>query len=179
MKLKLCLYTLCCCLIIGLAHAQIRRTTKMPDFFVPQGALSTTAKPEKLPPIESMRFNGQQAPIVLEMQQKATAQTTPQIQQTKEPKVYERAELHTTELPNTKPEPQPTEVVTNPTPEPNKPELTTNEPEIISDEPQVSDFDRIIAEYKHDRDVISKGQPLNNQRLNDMIADFQDLEHEI
>ena len=48
-----------------------KRTAKNPGFFIPQGALQTGNKPEKLVPVEQMRFRGQQAPVVLEMQLQA------------------------------------------------------------------------------------------------------------
>ena len=48
-----------------------KRTTKNPGFFMPQGALQTNNKPEKLVPVDQMRFRGQQAPVVIEMQRQA------------------------------------------------------------------------------------------------------------
>ena len=48
-----------------------KRTTKTPGFFIPKGALQTNNRPEKLVPVEAMRYQGQQAPIVVEMKQQA------------------------------------------------------------------------------------------------------------
>ena len=48
-----------------------KRTAKNPGFFIPQGALQTNNKPEKLVPVDQMRFRGQQAPVVVEMQRQA------------------------------------------------------------------------------------------------------------
>jgi len=48
-----------------------KRTPKMPGFFIPKGALQTGNKQEKLVPVDQMRYKGQVAPIVTEMQQQA------------------------------------------------------------------------------------------------------------
>ena len=52
----------------------VRHTRKEPDFFVPQQTLDKMYRPEKLPPVEAMQVNGQTAPVVQEMRQKAEAE---------------------------------------------------------------------------------------------------------
>lgn len=59
-------------LLVPCVWAQnFKRTSKMPGFFVPKGALQTESRPEKLVPVEAMRYQGKQAPIVVEMQRQA------------------------------------------------------------------------------------------------------------
>lgn len=52
----------------------VRHTRKEPNFFVPQQTLDKMYQPEKLPPVEAMQVNGQTAPVVQEMRQKAEAE---------------------------------------------------------------------------------------------------------
>lgn len=48
-----------------------KRTAKMPGFFIPKGALQTGSRQEKLVPVDQMRYKGQVAPVVTQMQQQA------------------------------------------------------------------------------------------------------------
>lgn len=59
-------------LIVPCVWAQgFKRTAKMPGFFIPKGALQTGNRQEKLVPVDQMRYKGQVAPIVTQMQQQA------------------------------------------------------------------------------------------------------------
>ena len=64
-----------CAVILAAAEVSaqtVRRTQKDPGFFIPRQTLDRMYnRQEKLPPVEAMRINGEQAPVVKEMQQKA------------------------------------------------------------------------------------------------------------
>lgn len=53
----------------------IKRTSKMPGFFVPKGALQTGYKPERLVPIEALQYQGRQTPTTENIQQQEQEKT--------------------------------------------------------------------------------------------------------
>ena len=186
-----------------------KRTTKTPGFFVPKGALQTGNKPEKLIPVEAMRYQGQQAPIVVEMQRRA--QEKAQKEAEEKLRLQQEEQIHK-ELSELQTDPEKTEITENNAvlaqetkTEADEKEVITKEEETIAtinyssppsaeqaarlkaekiakrQEQETDDavFEQIIAEYKRDTKAISESNPIKNQRLIDMIADFKDVEHVI
>lgn len=141
----------------------IKRTDKMPGFFVPKGALNTQPRTEQLPPVSTMQYRGQQAQIVQEMQQqeREKARLAEEEKQKQQRIAEHKAKMAENKKRLKVAEPAPTTVSSGvPTPREDK-------------------FAQIIAEYHSDIKAIGQGKAVHNQRLINMIADYKNLEHSI
>lgn len=155
-----------------------RRTDKTPDFFVPQGALTTKAQPEKLPNVKQMQYQGQQAPVVIEIEQARLAR----IEAAKQQKEQEQQRLERQQkLEQMKAQraAQTQERLKKLQDRKNSPSTQTPEtakPVIKIDE-NTDIHTRIIQEYVVDLEHISRGETINNKRLNNMLSDWTDRTH--
>ena len=163
-----------------------KRTTKTPGFFIPKGALQTGARRENLPPVEQMRYHGQQAPIVVEMQrqaqekakqeqiekqkQEALAKLKKEQEDSKSQKIS-TAENDKENTSNNKDETDLTQFSEGSS----SPDLPLVE---ISPEDEAK-FTQILIEYHNDVEAISQNRTVRNQRLINMIADFVDKDRSI
>ena len=163
-----------------------KRTTKTPGFFIPKGALQTGTRRENLPPVEQMRYRGQQAPIVIEMQRQA--QEKAKQEQIEKQKQEALAKL--------KKEQEDSKSQKISTAENNKDNTSNNKDETnltqlsegstsadlplveISPEDEAK-FTQILIEYHNDVEAISQNRTVRNQRLINMIADFVDKDRSI
>lgn len=93
MKKYLVLLVLAFLSLLTAVNAQtVKRTDKMPGFFIPSNALKTKKSAEKLPPVQNMRYKGQQAPIIKEMyiqEQKKLAEQQKEAERLKKQKELE------------------------------------------------------------------------------------------
>ena len=170
-----------------------KRTTKTPGFFIPKGALQTGTRKEKLPPVEQMRYRGQQAPVVLEMQRQAQEkakqeQIEKQKQEAlaklkKEQEDAKSQKISTTE--NKEDETSLTQFSENTETRVENANFSS-ETKKITDVPLVeispedeAKFTQILIEYHNDVEAISQNRTVRNQRLINMIADFVDKDRSI
>lgn len=164
----------------------IKRTTKTPGFFVPQGALQTGRRTEKLVPVEQMKYQGQPAQVVIDMQQQARQQAEQEADKIANRKALEKMKQerdeqiamheHNNNLSVSLPSTDNTQAVDNTTVM-NTPTLTSEE--LTTQKKDEEMFTQIIEEYRHDVKAISQRKPTRNQRLIDMIADYKDIDHSI
>lgn len=197
---KYVLLLLCAMLLCPYVGAQtFKRTTKTPSFFVPKGALQTGNRRENLVPVEEMRYQGQQAPIVVEMQrlarekaqkeaqEKITAQTIERLRKEHENthKNQAVAKENESRLANQQGE-QKTQHIETAAKNINVANLKSAENKRLRsiEEPTISEADeevfvQIISEYHHDVAAASKGNTRLNKRMLEMVADYKNQEHEI
>lgn len=168
--------------LFSLSVAQVaqcfRRTDKTPDFFVPTGALQTQSTPEKLPDIKQMQYQGQQAPIVMEMEQARLAQIEAAKQQKmteqqrlEQKQKYEQMKAQRIAQAQQRLKNLQEKKITPPaqTSKVAKPVAEINENTDI--------HTRIIQDYVADLERISRGETVNNKRLNSMLSDWTDKTH--
>lgn len=186
MKKNLLIIVLLILLAPGVWAQTIKRTTRNPGFFVPQGALQTGQRTEKLVPVEQMKYRGQPAQVVIDMQQQARQQAEQEAnkvanQRALEKMRQERKEQvavheHDSNLSTSLSTINNTQSTNN-----NTLVNTTNaaSEKLAGQEKDEEMFAQIIEEYRRDVKAISQRKPTRNQRLIDMIADYKDIDRSI
>ncbi len=170
------------------------RTDKTPDFFVPAGALKKQPAPEKLPDVKQMQYQGQQAPIIVEMEQERIAQIEAAKQKQLEEqqrqerlqkyeKLKAQKEAETLARLNKNKEKVKTTANVGENIAKSSVAETKNKAEDKMPIPQIDEntdiHTRIIQEYVIDLEHISRGETVNNQRLDEMLSDWTDEIHTV
>ena len=164
----------------------IKRTTRTPGFFVPQGALQTGQRTEKLVPVEQMKYRGQPAQVVIDMQQQARQQAEQEANKIANRQALEKMRQEREEQTALK---EPDNNLSAPLPPIEDTQSTSNNvavntptataEELAEQKKDEELFSQIIEEYRHDVKAISRRIPTRNQRLIDMIADYKDIDRSI
>ena len=176
-----------CVLLCVIQTAQsFQRTDKTPDFFVPAGVLQTKPRQEKLPDVKQMQYQGQQAPVIVEMEQERLAKIAAEKQKRlEEKKEAERQQKYEKLKAQRKAETQKKlELLKKNIFTPSDEKIEKTEDTIVEKEKPVLKVDenadihtRIIQEYAVDLDKISRGEAIDNKRLDEMLADWTDDVH--
>ena len=166
------------------AAQSLQRTDKVPDFFIPAGVLQTNPHQEKLPDVKQMQYQGQQAPIITQMEQERLARIEAEKQKRAEEekerqKVLRKEKLRAQRKAETQ---QRLENLKKNVAAEVKEEVKTadNTPkqEIKIEVDENADIHtRILQEYVVDLDKISRGEAVENKRLQEMLADWTDENH--
>ena len=155
------------------AHAvTVQHQAKSPSFFVPKGAFESNTKQQRVTAQPTVAPAKKQAVIgTPQVAVKAAAQ--PQIAPTK---VQRQAPVQTvSQQQNIKPA-QPVKAAAAPA----TPKVADAAPQQKAvSEFQVSPFQIILNEYSRDTELLAKGQPMNNPRLKNVLADFKNQEHRL
>lgn len=162
----------------------LQRTDKVPDFFIPTGVLQTEPHQEKLPDVKQMQYQGQQAPIITQMEQERLARIEAEKQKLAEEekerqKALRKENLRAQRKAETQ---QKLENLEKNVASEAKKEVETvdNAPkeEIKIEVDENADIHtRILQEYVVDLEKISRGEMVENKRLQEMLADWTDDNH--
>lgn len=166
----------CSCLFLSNAQS-LRRTDKNADFFIPTGAFKSAKKIEKLPTVEQMQYQGEQAPVIIEIEQEKLAQQKTEKERLEKEKRKEYIEKKALEQMQKSQLKEKTEKIIE------KQKVNTVKEEILKpeiiEEPTFQGYEQIIYEYNSDLEKISKGLPVQNPRLEQMISDFNEEAHTV
>lgn len=186
----------------------VKRTSQMPGFFIPQGALHTQPQAEKLVPVEEMRYQGRQAQIVIDLQRQKQEEARKKLEAEKREeeavrrktelaaaKAAESGKTQTASAPAAAQPAAGTAGIKSPAPQTATQTVVETKTPAIPAAPaaaplpskqdlaamQTDDkmFAQIIDEYRRETAAISQGHPVRNQRLIDMIADYKDIDRKI
>lgn len=165
-----------------------RRSARTPGFFVPKGALQNSRQ-EKLVPVEAMRYQGKQAPVIAEIKRKQAQEKAKQEALAKLKKEQEAQQAQNNnaaakaeeENSQTTAGTETAVFAENANSQQSAENIIEKETaqDIAEHKADDKKFAQIIEEYQRDVVAISKGNPIRNQRLIDMIADYKDFEHSI
>ena len=169
------LFILCCsCLFLNNAQS-LRRRDKEANFFVPNGAFQPIKSQEKLPSVEQMQYQGEQAPVIIEIEQEKLAQQKAEKERLEKEKRKEYIEKKALKQIQKRHLQEKTEKIIE------KQEVNTVKEEILKpeiiEEPILQGYEQIMYEYNRDLEKISKGLPVENPRLEQMISDFNEEIH--
>lgn len=161
-----------------------KRTAKMPGFFIPKGALQTGNKPEKLVPVEQMRYKGQLAPAVIEAKRQAQeearlkAEENERLEKQRLQKEATRAREEQERLAKKQAEKDKISSELK-IAKLKEDKIKAEQQKLQEQKAEEEKFAQIIEEYRKDIRDISDNKPTPNKRLMEMIADYKDLEHPI
>jgi hypothetical protein len=154
---------LCGCIFLDNAQS-LRRKDKNANFFIPDSVFQIDKKQEKLPSVQQMHYQGELAPVVVEIEQEKLDKLEAEkirLEKEKRKAYIEKKVLQKKE-------------------EQKKENYVKDE--ILNPEIQESStlgYQQIMYEYKRDLENISKGLPVQNLRLEQVISDFNEEVHTV